>query len=174
MTLDNAQILRVLMPWRTRLSAAAWLVTHDAHAAEDIFQSVVVKAISTNVAFEAEAALVSWAFIAMRHTAIDWQRRRSREEVGLEGSLLDRVDAEWIERGPEGGRLAALRECLEGVPAESRRVLELRYADGLGCAEVAAAVGMGLDAVYKRLSRLHATLRQCVEGKLIEAEGAHR
>jgi hypothetical protein len=24
------------------------------------------------------------------------------------------------------------------------------------------------------LSRLHATLRQCVEGKLIEAKGAHR
>jgi DNA-directed RNA polymerase specialized sigma24 family protein len=60
------------------------------------------------------------------------------------------------------------------VPAESRRVLELRYADGLGCAEVAAAVGVGLDAVYKRLSRLHTTLRQCVEGKLIEAKGAHR
>jgi hypothetical protein len=41
-------------------------------------------------------------------------------------------------------------------------------------AEVAAAVGVGLDAVYKRLSRLHAALRQCVEGKLIEAKGAHR
>jgi RNA polymerase sigma-70 factor, ECF subfamily len=174
MPLDHAQILRVLMPWRTRLSAAAWLVTHDAHAAEDIFQAVAVKAISTDVVFEAEAALVSWAFIAMRHAAIDWQRRRSREEVGLEAGLLDRVDAEWIERGPEVGRLAALRECLEGVPAESRRVLELRYADGLGCAEVAAAVGVGLDAIYKRLSRLHATLRQCVEGKLIEPKGGNR
>jgi DNA-directed RNA polymerase specialized sigma24 family protein len=53
-------------------------------------------------------------------------------------------------------------------------VLELRYADGLGCAEVAAAVGVGLDAIYKRLSRLHATLRQCVEGKLIEAKGGIR
>jgi RNA polymerase sigma-70 factor (ECF subfamily) len=174
MPLDHAQILRALMPWRTRLSAAAWIVTRDAHAAEDIFQAVAVKAISTDVVFEAEAALVSWAFIAMRHAAIDWQRRRSREEVGIEAGLLDRVDAEWIERGPEGERLAALRECLERVPADSRRVLELRYADGLDCAEVAAAVGVGLDAVYKRLSRLHATLRQCVEGKLIESKGAIR
>ncbi len=174
MPLDNAQILGVLMPWRTRLSAAAWIVTRDAHAAEDIFQTVAVKAMSTHVAFEAEAALVSWAFIAMRHAAIDWRRRRSREEVGIEAGLLDRLDADWIARGPEGGRLAALRECLEDVPAESRRVLELRYADGLGCAEVAAAVGVRLDAVYKRLSRVHSTLRQCVEGKLIEAKGAIR
>ncbi len=174
MPLDNPQILRALMPWRTRLSAAAWIVTRDAHAAEDIFQTVAVKAISTEVVFEAEAALVSWAFIAMRHAAIDWMRRRSREEVGIEAGLLDRVDAEWIERGPEGGRLAALRECLEGVPVESRRLLDLRYADGLSCAEVAARLGLALDAVYKRLSRLHATLGQCVEGKLIEAKGAHR
>jgi RNA polymerase sigma-70 factor (ECF subfamily) len=162
------------MPWRTRLSAAAWLVTRDAHAAEDIFQMVAVKAIATEVSFEVEAALVSWAFIAMRHAAIDWVRKRSREEVGLEDGLLDRLDTEWMERRPEGGRLAALRACLEELPAKSRRVLELRYADGMGCAEVAAAVGVGLDAVYKRLSRLHTTLRQCVEGKLIEARGANR
>jgi len=174
MPLDHTQILRTLMPWRSRLSAAAWLVTRDTHAAEDIFQTVAVKAIATEVSFEAEAALVSWAFIAMRHAAIDWMRRRSREELGIEAGVLDRIDAEWMEQRPDGERLTALRECLEEIPGDSRRVLELRYAEGLGCAEVAARVGLGLDAVYKRLSRLHATLRQCVEGKVIEARGAIR
>ena len=38
--------------------------------------------------------------------------------------------------------------------------------DALDARRVADRLGITLDAVYKRLSRLHLTLRQCVEGKL--------
>ena len=44
------------MRWRTRLSAAAWLVVRDAHAAEDIFQNVAVKAMTREARFEAEGS----------------------------------------------------------------------------------------------------------------------
>ncbi len=37
MALVEAEILQALMKARTRLSAAAWLVVRDTHAAEDIF-----------------------------------------------------------------------------------------------------------------------------------------
>lgn len=174
MPLDQPSILRTLMQWRTRLAAAAWLVTRDAHAAEDIFQTVAVRAIAGDAAFDAEAALVSWAFVCTRHAAIDWSRRRRREAVGIDAAVLERVEAEWIGVGADDVRLAALRACLEAVPEASRRLLRLRYADGRGCAEVAERLGAGLDAVYKRLSRLHAALRRCVEGKLAAAGGADR
>lgn len=174
MPLDQPAILRTLMQWRTRLVAAAWLVTRDAHAGEDIFQTVAVRAIAGDATFDAEAALVSWAFVCTRHAAVDWSRRRRREEVGIDTGILDRVEAEWIAAGTDEARLAALRACLEAVPEASRRLLRLRYADGRGCAEVAERVGAGLDTVYKRLSRLHAALRRCIDGKLAAAGGADR
>ena len=37
------------------------------------------------------------------------------------------------------------------------------------CEEVAASLGTKLDAVYKRLSRLHQGLKGCIETKLNQA-----
>jgi len=51
-------------------------------------------------------------------------------------------------------------------------LLRLRYFDGNSCADVANKLGMGLSAVYKRLSRLHAGLRKCVELRLSESKVA--
>lgn len=171
MPLNDTTVVSTIMQWRRKLTAAAWLVTHDTHAADDIFQTVVLKAISSGSSFDAEAAVVSWAFVTCRHAAIDWLRRRKRETIGLEnglqGGILEMLHTEWTAGVSQADRRSdALEECLEDVPDEARTLVRLRYVDGLSCGDVAARLGIGLDAVYKRLSRLHLSLRQCVEGKL--------
>lgn len=62
--------------------------------------------------------------------------------------------------------MEALQECLDRVPAQSRRLLELRYFEGRPCQEVADMLGAGVEAIYQRLSRLHRQLKQCVEQRL--------
>lgn len=167
MMLTEAQILQCLMAARTRLSAAVWLVVRDTHGAEDIFQNVTLKAMAGRATFETDAALLSWAFITARREAIDWIRRCRRETVGLDDGLLDLLDREWRVASPvQSARLDALAECLQSTSGEARELLRLRYDEGHSCEEVAARVGLGLDAVYQRLSRLHRRLRECVEGKL--------
>lgn len=164
----ESDILQALMQWRTRISAAAWVVVRDAHAAEDIFQNVVLKALTREVRFANEAALMSWAFIAARREGLDWRRRHQRESLGLDAELLEVLEAEWqAEPACESGaRMEALQECLESAPESARRILKLRYYEGWSCEEVAEKMGLGLNAIYKRVSRLHETLRDCVAGKL--------
>lgn len=173
MPLAEADILHVLMQARTRLSAAVWLVVRDTHAAEDIFQNVTLKAMTGGTEFPGEAALLSWAFITGRREGLDWLRRHQREIPGLAPDILDLLDRDWqAPAGSPAPRLDALADCLEAAPESARRMLRLRYHDGLACEEVAREMGLGLDAVYQRLSRLHQRLRQCVEGKLaVRPEG---
>jgi len=167
MALSHEEIMRVLFAARSRLSAAAWIVSRDAQAAEDLFQNVALKALTKSVVFEHEGALLSWATVCIRREAIDWVRRRRPELAGLDADVLDLLDAEA--RAPavaDSGRVGALRDCLEEVPEPARRLLELRYFEGHGCVEVARRIGIGLDAVYQRLSRLHRQLRACIEQRL--------
>ena len=72
-----------------RIAAAAWVVVRDAHAAEDIFQNVALKALTKEVSFEAEGAVLSWAFITARREGIDWLRRHRKESTGLDPEILD-------------------------------------------------------------------------------------
>lgn len=75
MALSEQDILRILMKSRDRIAAAAWVVVRDAQAAEDIFQNVAIKAMTKDVAFAADGAVLSWAFVTARREGIDWVRR---------------------------------------------------------------------------------------------------
>lgn len=176
MNLNEHDILQTLMKWRTRLLAAAWVVVRDAHAAEDIFQNVALKAMTREVSFETEGALMSWAFITARREGIDWLRRHQRETACLDAEILELMEHEWQSEAayPAGSKVEALQACLESAPESSRRLLKLRYFDGYSCEEVAEQMGIGLNAIYKRVSRLHESLKKCIEGKLSgpEASGA--
>ena len=168
MALDHETILRHLFAARPRLSAAAWLIVRDAHAAEDIFQNIALKSVTREVTFEHEGSLLSWATVSAKREAIDWLRKRKFESSGLEPDVLDLLDREWQSKStsPEGPRMEALRDCLDGIPANSRHLLELRYFEGRSCQEVAETLGAGVEAVYQRLSRLHRQLKLCVEERL--------
>ena len=169
--LSEPEILPALMKWRTRVSAAAWVVLHDAHAAEDIFQNVALKAMTREATFETESALLSWAFITARREGIDWLRQHQRETTGLDADILEMLEHEWpsAPAQPAGEIIEALRTCLEAAPEPSRRLLKLRYFEGYRCEEVAEQMGIGLSAIYKRVSRLHESLKECIEGKLAGA-----
>jgi RNA polymerase sigma-70 factor, ECF subfamily len=169
MPLDHETILRHLFAARQRLSAAAWLIVRDAHGAEDIFQNVALKSVTRGVSFEHEGALLSWATVSAKREAIDWLRKRKSESLGLEPDVLDLLDSEWQSKSaaPEGARMNALKECIDSVPVNSRRLLELRYFEGRPCQEIAKTLDLGAEAIYQRLSRLHRQLKQCVEKRLL-------
>ena len=77
MTLSHDEIMRVLFAARPRLGAAAYVIARDAQAAEDIFQNVALKALTQDVTFAHEGALLSWATVSARREALDWLRKES-------------------------------------------------------------------------------------------------
>ena len=168
MALNPQQIVQTLLAARMRVSAAVWVIVRDAQAAEDIFQDVSVKALAADVQFDREPQLVSWALITARHQALNWLRSRKERVVALDETVLELMETQWAREAmrPEGERVEALRQCLARLPERSRRMLQLRYFDEYSCSAVSRALGMKLDAVYQRLSRLHHALRECIEKRL--------
>lgn len=165
-SLSQDELIRTLLSHRARISAGVWLVVRDVHLAEDVFQEVMVKALS-GAPFTNEAHLLSWCRITGRNAALNLMRKRGREVTTLSGDIMELLDAEAATEGSsKTARIEALQECLEALPETARALVDARYFEGRSCAEVAAAFKMGVDAAYQRLSRLHRTLRECLEGKL--------
>jgi len=164
-SLPQDQIIRTLLGARARLSAGFFLVLRDAHLAEDVFQEVMVKALGHQDFFTNEAQLLSWARAVGRNAGLNLLRKSGRISVGLPESLFEML-AQETEADAGNGREEALATCLASLPVASRELLELRYFHSLSCADVATRTGSGLEAVYQKLSRLHRTLRDCVERRL--------
>ncbi len=166
--MTEQDVLRILMKSRDRIAAATWLIVRDTQASEDIFQNVVIKAITKDVSFDNDGALVSWAFISARREGIDWLRKHKKETVGIEPDLIALLERDWSTESVDTGdsRMNALRKCVASLPEKSKTLLQLRYFDGFSCQEVADQLGSGLNAIYKQISRVHFGLRECIEIKL--------
>jgi len=169
--LSESETIQNLMQARSRIAAAAWLLTRDYHASEDCFQNVVLKAMTKEVSFPNEAALISWAFVVIRRDAMDWLARRGRKVAVLDENVLAILDRHQLSQSSDAFRTWALQECIASLSEEGRRLLQLRYFEGLRCQQVAQRLSLSLPAVYKRLSRLHEGLASCVQGKMNAVEG---
>jgi len=138
-----------------RAFRAAYLVTQDAGAAEDIAQEAFLAAVRALDRFDRRRPFGPWLHRIVVNRAIDWVRaRRLRAEVELgEAYSPDppgRGDPEGVaaaiaELPPEQRAVIVLRHLLEYSPGEIADLLELPRGT------VNSRLRRGLDALKERL-----------------------
>lgn len=164
--LEPDTVVQLLLRERLRIAASAALIVRDAHAADDVFQQVVLSALEHRTRIRDLDHLRAWALRTARHRAIDWAR--SRHLRPLPNEILDLLEADWGDPAGVGcpDQMAALKRCLGKLPGSSRDLLQMKYANGLTAVAMADRLHRSTDAVYQHLSRLHRSLRACVEREM--------
>ena len=121
------------MHW-PRAFRAAYLVTHDAGAAEDIAQESFLAAVRALDRFDRSRPFGPWLHRIVVNRAIDWTRaRKLRAEVELVDVLPapdapERTDDTYVALGrlaPEHRAVIVLRYVLEFTPGEIADALDL-------------------------------------------------
>jgi RNA polymerase sigma-70 factor (ECF subfamily) len=129
-----------------RAFRAAYLVTHDAGAAEDIAQESFLAAIRALDRFDRRRPFGPWLHKIVVNRAIDWTRAtRLRAEV----ELSETVPAPAHRAEARGETLAALA----GLSPEHRAVVVMRYLLEFTPGEIAETLGIPRGTVNSRLRR---------------------
>jgi RNA polymerase sigma-70 factor (ECF subfamily) len=140
---DLEALFRIHWP---RAYRAAYLVTHDAQAAEDIAQEGFLAAVRALDRFDRRRPFGPWLHRIVVNRAIDWTRaRRLRGEVELSESL---PAADPI-RPPSDDLVAALGR----LPPEHRAVIVLRHLLEFTPGEIAETLDLPRGTVNSRLRR---------------------
>lgn len=146
-------------------------MVRDRVACDDIFQEVALVLWRKFDQYDGVHSFGAWARgIAVKKVMQSFDRNR-RLPVSLSPETIEAVlgafDAEAADPSRED---AALARCMGRLPEKSRRLVTLRYEDGLSLDAVAARVASTMEAVSKALSRIRVALRGCIE-KELTAEG---
>jgi RNA polymerase sigma-70 factor (ECF subfamily) len=116
---------------------SAWLVVHDAAAAEDIAQEAFVSALRALDRFDRRRPLAPWLHRIVVNRAIDWSRARAlRPETGADtvpdaaapdvrDEIGDELVAALADLGPEHRAVVVLRHLLGYTPGEIAAMLDL-------------------------------------------------
>lgn len=134
--------------WRT-----AWLLTGDAHRAEDLVQTALMKCWRRWSSIERGEAAEAYVRRALVSTYTDWWRRRWTGEVPTSEVPTSPVE-------PLHERRQDLLAALATLPRSQRAVVVLRYFDDLTEAQTAQALGIGVGTVKSHHARAMAALRR--------------
>jgi RNA polymerase sigma-70 factor, ECF subfamily len=133
-----------------RAYRAAYLVVHDAAAAEDIAQEAFLAALRAFDRFDRRRPFGPWLHRIVVNRAIDWTRARAlRREVGDEPLAATEARPDPPRRALAEGTLVALAD----ISPEHRAVIVLRYLLEYTPGEIAELLDLPRGTVNSRLRR---------------------
>ena len=135
-----------------RAYRAAYLVVHDAGAAEDLAQEAFLAAVRALDRFDSGRPFGPWLHRIVVNRAIDWVRARAlRREVGA-GEAIEHFAGEE-RQNPAGPLPADVVAALASLSPEHRAVVVLRYVLEYTPGEIARILELPRGTVNSRLRR---------------------
>jgi RNA polymerase sigma-70 factor (sigma-E family) len=147
----------------------AYVLTTDAHAAEDLVQSALADAYRHWRKVSRADHPDAYVRRIIVNIHLRWRKRRSAGEIpaglDLSGTASAGDHADGVVAHEE------FRRVLDGLPARSRTVLVLRYYADLDDATIADLMGIGASSVRSAATRALAALRETKAATPADKEG---
>jgi RNA polymerase sigma-70 factor (sigma-E family) len=135
----------------------AYLLTGDAHTAEDLVQESLLRCHRRWEKVAQAASPEAYVRRVVVNQHLSWRRRRSASEVVVEPGSIRQAPA------PDVQEALATRDQLWGLlgelPARQRTVLVLRYYEDLSDADISELLGCRVGTVRSLAARAFARLR---------------
>ncbi len=145
----------------------------DWASADDLAQDVFVTAYLKLKNFRGESTFEIWLRGIARNHLRNFLRKHREEALGGSDelqALLDRSCDRWEETESTNGRLQALRDCLERLPEQAKKLLEKRYIQGCSVREISKETGKGYSALAMQLHRMREQLAVCIQRQTLHDE----
>jgi len=151
---------------------------HNPAEAENVLQTVYLKALEGKARFDGRASFKTWLFAVIRRTAIDERRRQwlrrfrmDRYEESIERAACVESQDEVIYRSEIR---ASFRRALAELPRRQREVVQLVFYHDLSLAEAAEVMGVSLGSARTHYERGKQHLRRLMKGVEISDEAGRR
>jgi RNA polymerase sigma-70 factor, ECF subfamily len=139
---------------------AAYLIVHDAQAAEDIAQEAMLAAVRSIDGFDRRRPFRPWLHRIVVNRSLDWLRARARRpEVSVEvaGPAPGAADASSEALSDD------LMRALAALEPDDRALIVLRHLLGYRSPELARVLGLPAGTVRTRLARALTRVRDLLE-----------
>jgi RNA polymerase sigma-70 factor (ECF subfamily) len=139
--------------------------------ADEVFSQTSMALWRKNADYEPGTNFLAWACRMAEFDVLNHLRSRRRDRLVFDEGLLTTLAQESAEylAGNEQ-RVAALRDCLEQLPDNHRRMIVTRYESPAPVAQIAETFGRSAASFSVTLHKIRKQLLACIRGRL-GAEG---
>lgn len=171
--MDRETVIRTLVSDRAKLLAYVWSIVRDNHAAEDLYQDVIVVAMGQVETLSDPLHVLKWSRATLRNKALEHLRKKRTAAAFMSADVLDALEGHWSQHDARGAgdMTEALRHCLALLTGNARNLVDMRYGKGMRGTDIAASTGKTPHSIYVALSRVYKTLGDCISTRVAKEAG---
>jgi RNA polymerase sigma factor (sigma-70 family) len=159
------------MAERHSLMGFIYGMTRDLAASEDLLQEVWLRLAEAAERGEPIEEPAKWCRGVARNLILHYWREKRTAKVFADSELLELVELALNEQpDPWAERRQALMECIDLLPRQSRKLLHMKYDQGLSFAAMGMRLKRTADALKMALCRVRQALLECAADKLRTGE----
>lgn len=158
---DRTAFAELFERHHARVFRAAYLISHEADAADDIAQLVFEELFTAFRRFDTARPFLPWLYRIVHNVSMDYLRRNRRGTLPLlnpDNVLGPDPDPGPADRAEQAEQREAVWQAISQLPDHQRAVLVLRYYAGLNEAEMADTLSIRRGTVKSRLHRAQEAL----------------
>lgn len=161
------EFVRLLGHTRRHRFAYLMSLMNDRNDVEEVLQETDLVLWRKFDDFELGTNFTAWSCRVAFNQMRAWRQKQHRSRLQFSNEFLDAV-ATHLDTQTEryDQRLETLRACVRSLPDRHQQLIQQRYTDGDKIESIAARTGRSLDAIYRMLSRIRDSLRDCVSRKM--------
>ena len=139
--------------------------------AEDILQNTFVYMWEHFGDYRPGTSFLSWAVTIAKFQVLTYWKTKTRSKAHFSETALDLIAIENVRLSTQmDEQYEALQKCLKKLPEKELDFLKKRYMQGSSVKKIADDLGVSLNVVYKRLSKIKGILLDCVR-QIITSQG---
>lgn len=166
----KANFLELYLAHEDGLRAFVRALVRDRSDFDDTFQRVVLTLWQRFDAYDPSRPFGPWARGVAAREVFQVRRESGRYPTPFSPEVVQAIVDSFDRQSPSAlqssSEFEALEHCVGALPSRWRRLIDLRYQDGLSLAEMALQIGRTLAATQRDLSRARRQLAECVQRRL--------
>lgn len=169
---DQLSLEVLITRHKSRIYTYILLIVKNPHLAEDIFQDTFIKVIKSlkRGKYQDKGKFVSWVLRIAHNLIIDYYRKQkfqktiSNDDTEIDLFNQKKLADDNIEDSIIQDQIVSdVRELMERLPADQRKVVYLRHYCGLSFKEIADQSGVSINTALGRMRYALINMRKMIE-----------
>lgn len=166
---DSQYFMQLFLMSQRRIYGYVMTMIPNHSDADDIVQDVASVMWGKFSEYKPGTDFTAWAITIARYKVLSFLRHRKTHRNHFNENTLKIIEEiEAKEDLRQNDRLDALLKCLQKLTRTERHILSIRYEDGMTLKNLAGRLGLNVNTLYSRLSKIHLMLLHCVKRGMAE------
>lgn len=167
----TTRFLKLFVSNQKTIYAYIFTLVYDNDIADDILQDTATLMWERFDTYQEGTNFGAWGLSIARLKLFSYLRKNRQKYASMSDQMLERISHTAYQRLETiDDRASALRNCLEKLNGQDRRLIEIRYEKNIKVKDIAPKINRTVDGLYQTMSRIHHTLLRCIESTLRQRE----